>query len=166
MTEAWLAWWRGLAPRERLALALGGAAALLLLAWGLLWAPLQERAARLREQVARQEAEVAWMRRAAAEAARLRAAAPRTRPSGSLLGLVDRTARAAGLGQALARVQPQGEARVRVRLEGAPFDGLARWLGELAAAGLRVEELDVEREARGGEGRVRARLTLAREGTG
>ena len=155
--EAWLAWWRGLAPRERLALALGGAAAGLLLLYALLWAPLQERLAGLRARLAEEEAQVAWMRRASW------AAAPRRAPvSGSLLALVDRTARAAGL--ALARVQPEGEGRVRVRLEGAPFDGLARWLGELAAAGLRVEELEVERDRRAGPGRVRARLRLAREG--
>ncbi|RMD78270.1 MAG: type II secretion system protein M [Gammaproteobacteria bacterium] len=164
--EAWQAWWRGLAPRERLAVGLGGAAAALLLLYGLAWAPLQDRLAELRRRVAAQEEELAWMRQAAAEARRLRAAAPRAAAKGSLLALVDRTARAAGLGAALARVQPEGEGRVRVRLQDAPFDALARWLGELAAAGLQVEELAVEREARGRPGRVQARLRLARPAGG
>ncbi len=42
----------------------------------------------------------------------------------SLLALVDATARASGVGEALLRVEPVSAAQVRVYFEGAGFDAL------------------------------------------
>ena len=46
----------------------------------------------------------------------------------SLVVLVDRTAREAGLGAALRDQSPNGNAGLRLRIEAAPFDTLVTWL--------------------------------------
>jgi type II secretory pathway component PulM len=77
----------------------------------------------------------------------------------SLVVVVDRSARAAGLGAALARNQPVGEDGIRVRLENASFDALAAWLGRLSGgSGLTIDSASFERAP--DDGRVNASLTL------
>ena len=154
------AWWAGLSPRERGVL-LGGAVSLaVILVYFLGWEPLAQRAQRLQAQVAEQRQTLRWMEGAAEELARLRAAGGR-RPAGgqSLLAVVDRSARAGGLADALKRVQPEGEGRARVWLDGASFDALVTWLEGLARRqGIRARAVSVE--ARAEPGRVDARLVL------
>lgn len=77
--------------------------------------------------------------------------------SGSVLRAASDAAAAGGL--ALNRIQPEGEGKVRVGLDNADFNAVARWLATLSAQGVRLEEAQVEKQAEGG---VSARLTLAR----
>ncbi len=155
-------WWSGLQPRERQTLLLGALALLLLLVYQFVWTPYTDAVTRLEQQVAGERTDLAWMRGAAAEVARLRATAPR-RPGGgqSLLTRVDGAARAAGLGNALKRVQPDGNGGVRVWLKQAPFDRVVAWLDRLGRAeGVTVSELSVERKATAGRVDVRVSLGL------
>ena len=160
-------WYLALSERERLILSFGGGAALVLLAWALVWAPVMDDLGRLRQRVAAQEADLAWLQDAAVEARRLQAqaAAGPTRNRGtSLLTLVEQTTRAAGINEQVNRVDPQGPGRVQVRLSGVPFDDVVRWLGRLRTQhGIRVDSLvaDADDDV---PGLVGARVIMEREG--
>jgi general secretion pathway protein M len=152
--------WDQLQARERRVLAAGAAAVLVMAVYVLAWEPLVDGRARLQGEVTEQRALLAWMEQSAREVQALRGSRTPQRNSGqSLMAVVDRTARAQGLGTALERVQPDGERAVRVWLKQAPFDQSLRWLDQLITAqGLRVTGLVVERGSEAGK--VDARITL------
>lgn len=154
--------WRALAPQERRTLIAGGAVAALLLGWALVWHPLAQRRAELRQQVERSRLELDYVRRGAAEIERLRAAGTRSRADRqgrSLLALADATARSGGLEAALKRVEPAGSGTVRVSFEYANFDALVDWIEGLAR-GYGVETTDFSADRADGVGLVNARITL------
>jgi len=153
--------WDALGPRDRRALQLLAAVAVLLLGY-VFMLQLDARAeARRRAEAA--ERTLAWMRQASAQLAG-RSPAPRAAPDGrSLLARVDAGAREAGLGSALLRVEPVSPTQVRVYFQSVPFDGLVDWLQSLADShGVRVDELSLQRAA--GSGLVDARLSLSSGG--
>lgn len=155
------AWWSGLAANERRIVLLGGGVLFVALLYAMVWLPLQKQHQQLTEELSEQRANLTWIQANAAEARSLQAARPGVRPvSGqSLLGLVDQTARGNQLADAVKRIQPDGNNAVRVWLEGAAFDTLSQWLGQLEQRhGIRVESLNLERNE--APGRVTARLTL------
>lgn len=156
------AWLAERSPRERTVLLGGGALVLAILAWGLVWDPLARSRSRLEERIATAQADLAWMRGASAEVQRLRATAGGAgldRAGRSLLALADTTARDAGLGPALTRVEPVNETRVNVWFERASFDAVATWLETLAQRyGVAVDELSADRVE--GVGLANVRVTL------
>lgn len=155
--------WAALSSRDRLALRAGVLAVAAMLAWALLWWPHARSRGPLREEARANAEALAWMRPAAgalATSGRTRAAArhdPRSLPA-----RVDAGAKAAGLGAALAGIEPRSGGRVMVRFAGADFDALAEWMQALSGDGLRVETLSVQRAS--GNGRVDAQLLLTGEG--
>lgn len=155
------AWWISLAQREQQLIAGGMALLLLFLLYVAIWLPLQSSRAGLIEEVEQQRETLRWMQQSAAEIRQLSARTAGRQPATgqSLLGLIDQTARAQRLSDAVKRVQPDGTHSVRVWLESAAFDELMRWLGTLEQNhGVAIEALNVERGEV--EGRVTARLTL------
>lgn len=158
------AWWNQLSNRERWLVGGGSVLTLVLILYALIWQPFQKELGRLRQTVTEQRADLAWMRQAAIEAKRLEKvqAGPKSQlPEGirrSLLIVVDQTARAAGLGTAVKRVEPQGEDRVRVWLEQVSFDQLIGWLDTLRRdQGIQTANAVMDRQA---SGKVDARLIL------
>ena len=78
----------------------------------------------------------------------------------SLVVLVDRTAREAGLGSAIRDQSPDGDNGLRLRLEGASFDALVTWLASLQQQyGVSMDSATVD--AAPAPGLVNASLTLA-----
>lgn len=154
------AWWDTLSTRERGLLAGGVALTLLLLFYLLVWEPFQTSNRRLRQSVAEQRADLAWMRQAAQEVKRLRGIAGAQPTDGrSLLTLVDQTARAAGLGNTLKRVAPQGDDKLSAQLDAVEFDKLIPWLGALEQDyRITINSLSVDRTDIPGQ--VNARLVL------
>lgn len=156
--------WHRLTLRERWLVGGGSALALALLLYALLWHPFYKRLNELRQTVVEQRAALHWMRQAAVEVKRLSALTDTAsqaaqRGGQSLLTLVDQTARTAGLSSALTRVEPQGDAQLRISLEKANFDTLVRWLGALEQEyGVAIVNVVVERQ--GGSGQVDVRLIL------
>ena len=155
-------WLANLAPRERRILVGGAVVLVVLLFYVLVWEPLHAGVAQMRTAVAEQRDTLRWMHEAAAEVKSL--AASGGQGGGglggrSLLAVVDQSARSANLGPALKRVEPEGQASARVRLEGASFDAMVGWLTGLArssqvfATSLSIERADAN-------GQVDARLTL------
>lgn len=152
--------WAALSPRDRLELRAGVIAVAAMLAWALLWWPHARSRAALREEARANAVALAWMRPAAAAlAASGRARAPARHDARSLPARVDTGAKAAGLGAALAGIEPRSGGRVMARFAGADFDALAAWMQALPRDGLRVEALSVQRAS--GSGRVDAQLSLA-----
>jgi general secretion pathway protein M len=126
-------WYYGLKPRER-AIVLGGAILVGLTAiYILALAPFYSNVATLAESVEQKKADLAWMRSVAGEMQVLGANQPMiaTPTDESLVVLVDRTAREAGLSSALTGQTPNGETGIRVRLEAAAFDMAMMWLANL-----------------------------------
>ncbi len=160
------AWLANLSGRERnLVLAAAGVAALALL-YLVLVLPLQTMATRREARVEQKAADLAWMRQVApavaAAAATGGGAASAT--GESLVVLVDRTAREAGLGAALRDQSPSGETGLRLRLEAAAFDTLIEWLGGLQERhGVTIEAANFD--ATGNPGLVNASVTLAHTAT-
>lgn len=158
-------YWSGLQPRERRILAGGAAALLLLLFYALIWDPYTSNVQRLRETVAEQRVLLTWMEQAAQEVRQLRGsgAAPASMDGRSLLAVTDSSARQSGLGDAVTRVEPDGDQAVRVWLEKAPFNEMVQWLDQLHEQyAVAVEGAVVERSE--GPGRVDARLVLREAG--
>lgn len=157
--KAWLA---ARSPRDRMVILLGGGAIVLMLAWAWIWYPLSESRTRLASQVATAESDLAWMRGASAEVQRLRATATGSvldRAGQSLLALADTSAREAGLGPSLTRIEPVNQSRVNVWFERASFDLVAGWLESLAQRhAIEVDELSAERVE--GVGLANIRVTL------
>lgn len=156
-----MAWWEGLAMRERRIVLLAALALFLAGGFVLVIEPGLERRAALHSQLQNLVDEHAWMQ-ARAPAVRARAqtsgTTPATRSGGSPLGVVDVSARAAGLGSALRRVRPL-ESAVEAELQGAPYAALMGWLATLEERhGLQVVNLSIDR----GEepGRVNAQLRI------
>lgn len=160
------AWWEGLQARERAWIAGGLLALLTALAWAYVWQPVVETRDRERVRVAEQLALIEWLDAVTPVAVELRrTATPATAMEGrSLLGLVDETARAGGLAEALQRIEPAGDGQVRVWFGEADFAAVMSWLERLAAAHpVTVEQLNAERAAQAG--RVNVRITLAHFGS-
>jgi general secretion pathway protein M len=156
------AWWNGLQARERRMLGVGAVVVALLLGWALVWYPVTRARADLEQRVARQRADLAWMRQASGEARELHAQGTHgraERQGKSLLALADVSARGAGLAGALKRVEPAGGKSVRLNFEVADFDALVNWLDALAKDyGVQATDLSVDKVE--GLGLVNARATL------
>jgi general secretion pathway protein M len=117
----------------------GAVLAAIIIGWTLIWMPLGNGAATLRESVSDKQRLLANLRRA--EALAPSGAAPvAAAGTQSLVVLVDRTHREHGLGGKLSRNQPDGSDGIRVTFEQASFDALVAWLGTLQSDhGVRVE---------------------------
>jgi len=154
-------YFENLSQRERFFVIAASAALVLFLLYAMLWRPVVGNARDVQQRIAAQESELQWMRQAAAEARTLRGSARGNAGAsgGSLLSLVERTARQGRLAPAVRRVQPEGQQGVRIWLENAAFDDLLVWLHQLAAAhGVSLSEIAVERQPAAGI--VNGRLLL------
>jgi general secretion pathway protein M len=155
------AWFESLDLRERRLLIGGGVLLLALLLYVAIWEPLVNKVDGLRASTVEQQAVLAEMRQMALEVKRLGGGKRTVRPASgrSLLSLVDSTAKSARLGDALKRVQPDGEQRVQVWLEGVSFDQLVSWLVTLEQR-QGVRAVSSVFEAKDESGRVDARLVF------
>jgi type II secretory pathway component PulM len=149
-------------PRERTAITLGAAAAVLLAGYGWLWLPLAAETARLRASVPQLHAQAAQLEADAAEAKRLAAAPkPQAAPAADNLAAgIEQSILAAGLKDKV-RVQPLDAARAQLDTENANFND---WIALLAAVqqarNARVESARVEPLAASTQ--VHARAVLSR----
>ncbi len=157
-------WYAGLQPRERLMVMAGAIALALLLFYATIWDPLTSGARAKADAVSEQQKLLSWMQQAAEDVKRLRPASAQAvaqLPAGqSLLGVIDQTAKSAGLGAALKRVKPEGENKVGVWMEDAAFDDVVRWLETLHRSfGVEVDNITVDKK--NVTGKVDARIEFA-----
>ncbi|MDH5301275.1 MAG: type II secretion system protein M [Gammaproteobacteria bacterium] len=158
--QQFVAYWAQLRPRERLGLIAAAVLVLLTMIYLLLWEPVFNESNRLKHSIEQQQELVGWMRQSAAEAKALRGSGPQ-RFNGSLLGLIDSTAKNSSLGNSMKRVEPDGSDRVRVWMEQASFDELIHWLNQLQRNyGVQITSVVIDR-MEGGTGFVNARFEFS-----
>ncbi len=157
-------WWDNLSSRERALLLLVSGVVLIAVFYLILWEPLVKHVVALRQTVAEERTAAAWMEQVALEVRALRGVATTEKRSGeSLLSLVDRSARAAGMGSHINRVEPEGRDKVRVWLNEVAFDVLIPWLAELRKSqAISPESLVADRQSASGV--VNVRLVLVGSG--
>jgi general secretion pathway protein M len=151
------AWYATLNPREQLIVRVGAIAGAALLVVGLVL--------RLHGVVQGAEKRIAGKR---ADAAYIQSVLPELRgaplPAAggqSLVTVVDRTTRDAGLAMNLKGTEPSGISGVRVRFEGASFEQLVTWLLRIQQEyGLSIQAATLEKTD--SPGRVNASLTFVR----
>ncbi len=153
-------WLGGLSPRERNLVYLASAVLTVALIYFALVLPITSLAAKRAASVEQKSADLAWMRQVAPQVIAAAAAGGGTAGSDeSLVVLVDRTGRQAGLGSAIRDQSPSGEHGLRLRLEAAPFDVLVTWLAVLQQQhGVSVDAATID--AGSAPGLVNASLTL------
>ncbi|NJN46419.1 MAG: type II secretion system protein M [Candidatus Competibacteraceae bacterium] len=157
-------WWKNLSLRERGLIGGGGGLLAMLLGYALLWLPFQDQITSLREAVAVQRTELAWMQQAAAQVRRLEREAvtgrsPARQQGRSLLIVVDQAAKTAGLETAIKQIEPQGNDQLRIQLEQVGFDQLIGWLGALRQEHA-ITTINGILDRQTGNGLVNARLIL------
>jgi general secretion pathway protein M len=159
MIDALRSWLDSLAPRERNLVYLAGGLAAVAVVYIALVLPLTTLAGKRAARVEQKSADLAWMRQMAPQVAAAAATSGAAAGGESLVVLVDRTGREAGLGNALRDQSPNGELGLRLRLEEAPFDVLVVWLASLQQQhGVKVEAATIDAVA--APGLVNASLTL------
>jgi general secretion pathway protein M len=157
-------WLAGLAPRERNLVYAAGGLAIIALLYFVLVLPITTMAAKRAARVEQKTADLAWMRQVAPQVAATAAAGAAAGSGESLVVLVDRTGREAGLGGALRDQSPSGDQGLRLRLEAASFDVLVVWLASLQQQhGVKVEAATIDATAT--PGLVNASLTLTHGAT-
>lgn len=158
-------WLANLAPRERRLVYLAGGFAAIALLYFAIVMPLNGMNARGAARVEKKAADLAWMQQVAPQVMAAGAAGSASASNESLVVLVDRTGREAGLGMSVRDQSPSGEHGLRLRLEGAQFDVLVAWLAGLQQQhGVTVEAATID--AASGPGLVNASLTLAHGASG
>jgi general secretion pathway protein M len=121
-----------LSDRERRIVTIGGVAALVLLLIAVVL-PLERSVSQSAARVTRKQADLGWLQQMApALAAAPQVASGAAGAGESLIVLVDRTAREAGLGQSLTGSQPSGNGALRTQFEKADFNRLVAWIALLA----------------------------------
>lgn len=151
------AWYAALNPREQLIVRVGAIAAGLLIVLGTVLR-LHGAVAATEKRVAAKQADLAYIQGVLPE---LRSAPAPADTSQSLVTVVDRTTRDAGLAMNLKGTEPSGIGGVRVRFEGASFAQLVTWLLRVQQEyGLSIQAATLERTD--APGRVNANLTFAR----
>ncbi|MGD8379320.1 MAG: type II secretion system protein M [Gammaproteobacteria bacterium] len=153
-------WFQSISPREQLLVLAAAAALTLMLAWFGAIAPYLHWHDGLEQRVAQKRELVAWMQESATRIRALEGTgtAP-VHAGGSLFANVNLAAQNAGLAGSMKRISPEGDTSVRVRMEGASFDSLIRWLADLDRGyGVSVDSISIDRAEQ--DGTVNASITL------
>jgi general secretion pathway protein M len=136
--------------RERRMVVIGGVCATLLLVFGVI-VPLDRSVAHEHARIAAKQADLVWMRAVAPELIATGPAVNAPTSQQSMLVVVDRAAREAGLGSALTSSEPSGAGGLQVRLEKAPFDAIVAWLARLSEQdGIRVDSATMDNSGQPG----------------
>ena len=154
-------WLGNLSARERNLVYAAGILAGLALLYLVIVLPFTTITSRMSGRVEQKSADLAWMR-AQAPHALAAAGMAQSRSGESLVVVVDRTARQAGLGPTLRDQSPSGDAGLRLRMEAAPFDTLVTWLAVLQQQhGVGIEAATIDAA---GPGLVNVTLSLTHAG--
>lgn len=142
------AWFLSLTQRERSMVQSAGTVVFLFIFYLIIWEPIADSYQNNQKNVAAATETLMWMNAAAKEVGQLRGGGVSSgAPQGKefILGIIDRSARKAGLGAVMKRVQPESETGVRVWFENAVFDDLITWLASIETQhGLLVNEINIE----------------------
>jgi len=161
-------YWNQLKPSERTIISVGGIILAVLILYLAVLEPFMLKSDEFTTKVAQQKTQIEWLKKKSLEVKQLQASSSggkrSARKSGeSLLVVVDRTAKQNRLADSLKRVEPDGSERVRVWLDNASFDEVAKWLSLLQSN----YQLDIESavfDKVEAAGRVNVRLVIIEGG--
>lgn len=157
-------WFASLQPRERIAVSVAASLVVAMVIYVAGLAPFYRSVYALETSVTERKADLAWMMGNADNVRMLAASRPQMAPTGeSLVVLVDRTAREAGLGDSLTNQTPTGPDGIKVNLQDATFDMLMVWLNGLQMGqGITIQSATINRATK--PGLVNVSLELNRAG--
>jgi len=154
-------WLMAREPRERILVIACAAVLLAGLFFLLVWEPIVDGQAQAEKRVAAKQALLQKIQQAGDQLNRARANGSPTQSRGSLLTIVDRTMREAGLTESRKNLTPDGTNKVRVQFDDAPFNTLVTWLSQLSNRHqIDVNNVVIDRQSRAGA--VDVRLILER----
>jgi type II secretory pathway component PulM len=152
------AWYDGLAPRERMVLTFGGAAAALILVLGGLLS-LHPGVERSRERLQQKQRDLAFVQAATAEILAAGPVRPAAAAGEPLVVLADRATRQAGLVESLTGSEAAPDGTLRTSFRAVPFDAFAGMVANLGQqAGVAVQSAEIE--STGEPGKVNATVVL------
>ena len=162
MKQTWNEFWQARNPRERMILTYGGVFLILTLLYGLAWLPISEGRKKLSATLPQLRADVVQMRVHAQEVTGLKANGPRPPGTGASSGDTRQAAesglQSANLRDKVSAIDRVDAQRVRITLNGMPFDALLMFLGDMQSQQrLRVETLQIQATD---AGRVKGAVTL------
>ena len=158
-----MSWWNARNAREKLLIGLGGIVLLALMYYSLILEPLRNGITQKQQRVENELQLAGWLLAVAPEVQSMQRVPGKNavQGGGSLLSVVDKTSKAAGLGKSVTRLQPEGDDEVRAWLESAPFNETLRWLRTLESSyGVEITELSFNRNNEAGL--IKARLIFKR----
>ncbi len=155
-------WFAQLAPRERVMVSVCAVFVVLAGVWSLLINPLFVNTASLRATVSDKEGQLAYLQELASTIQPGSGDTVVMNRQDSVVVIIDRTTRSRQLARYLKRNQPDGASGVRLRFEGAPFDTLMTWIGELQNQyGMTISTANFDSSA---TGRVNCSLVINQNG--
>jgi general secretion pathway protein M len=138
--------WEARTPRERSVLAAGAVVLAALLGYQFAWSPLMAERERLRSSIVTLRVQAAAFTEDASEAEQLRGSANSRERSGTPLQTLRALAERNGMRGRIKSIAESPDGRLQVALEPAPYEGVVRWLGEVARDGaLSVESIEMKR---------------------
>jgi type II secretory pathway component PulM len=126
--------------------AIVGAALLVLIVLGIhafVIEPYQERIATVREAIAQQRADLAWMRSAVAGMPTGGAAASTTQISGTLANFINQAVQRQGLSGQLSQISPIGNDEIRMRYSAVDFNRLVNFIAQVNSSGLDIKDIRI-----------------------
>ncbi len=168
MIQAVRAFWRQRTPQEQRTLRLAMLVISLLLAYQLIWSPIQQAAKSATLQLESTQKLAAFTQEAKQTLMRAGAPAKASQTqSVALMVWVEQAARAMGIEPQLTQRQPvandaDGRERVQLKFSAVPFDSLLRWLAEASSAGFGVVQLEITPQPGSKTGLVDASIQLGR----
>lgn len=160
MKQTWNEFWQARNPRERMILTYGGVFLMLTLLYGLAWLPISEGRKKLSATLPQLRADVVQMRTHAKEVTSLQAGTGAA--SGDARQAAESGLQGANLRDKVSAIDRVDAQRVRITLNGMPFDALLMFLGDMQSQQrLRVETLQIQATD---AGRVKGAVTLVGPG--
>lgn len=122
--------------------------------------PYQERVATVRETIAQQRADLAWMRSAVAGMPTEGAVAGTAQISGTLANFINQAVQRLGLSGQLSQISPIGNDEIRMRYSAVDFNRLVSFIAQVNSSGLDIKDIRIS--AADNPGIVDSSLVLVR----
>lgn len=122
--------------------------------------PYQERVTTVREAIAQQRADLAWMRSAVAGMPTEGAVAGTAQISGTLANFINQAVQRLGLSGQLSQISPIGNDEIRMRYSAVDFNRLVSFIAQVNSSGLDIKDIRIS--AADNPGIVDSSLVLVR----
>ena len=122
--------------------------------------PYQERITTVREAIAQQRADLAWMRSAVAGMPTGGTGTSTAQISGTLANFINQAVQRQGLSGQLSQISPIGNDEIRMRYSAVDFNRLVNFIAQVNSSGLDIKDIRIS--AADGPGVVDSSLVLVR----